>query len=77
MRVTESSIISERAYSIWEREGRPAGKALEHWLQAEAELNGRVDVPKSTASQRDLVEAAQTAKPAARKTPRKRSGRKS
>jgi hypothetical protein len=34
------STISARAYSIWEREGRPDGKALSHWLQAEAELIG-------------------------------------
>jgi len=30
--------IRERAYEIWERAGRPAGKAVEHWLQAEAEI---------------------------------------
>ncbi|GIK83260.1 MAG: hypothetical protein BroJett024_43650 [Alphaproteobacteria bacterium] len=30
--------IRERAYLLWEREGRPEGKALEHWLCAEAEL---------------------------------------
>ncbi|MGC2412021.1 MAG: DUF2934 domain-containing protein [Stellaceae bacterium] len=28
----------ERAYEIWERAGRPEGKASEHWLQAEAEI---------------------------------------
>jgi len=26
------------AYGIWEREGRPVGRDLEHWLQAEAIL---------------------------------------
>ncbi len=26
------------AYLIWEREGRPAGRAKEHWLQAETQL---------------------------------------
>ena len=30
--------IRERAYVIWEREGRPQGRELEHWLQAESEL---------------------------------------
>ena len=25
-----------RAYAIWEAEGRPDGRALEHWLAAEA-----------------------------------------
>jgi hypothetical protein len=30
--------IRERSYIIWERQGRPQGKDLEHWLQAKAEL---------------------------------------
>ena len=30
--------IRERAHEIWEREGRPADKSLEHWLKAEAEI---------------------------------------
>ena len=30
--------IRERAYAIWEHEGHPEGKALDHWLQAEAEI---------------------------------------
>jgi hypothetical protein len=30
--------IAERAYLIWEREGRPEGKHLEHWRRAELEL---------------------------------------
>jgi hypothetical protein len=30
--------IRERAYAIWEREGRPHGKDLEHWRRAEAEI---------------------------------------
>ena len=29
---------AEYAYFIWLRTGCPEGKALEHWLQAEAEL---------------------------------------
>ncbi len=29
--------IEERAYALWESEGRPEGRALDHWLQAEAE----------------------------------------
>ena len=33
-------VIRRRAYTIWEREGRPAGKSAEHWLRAEAELHG-------------------------------------
>jgi hypothetical protein len=30
--------IRERAYQIWEAEGRPDGKDLDHWLRAEAEV---------------------------------------
>jgi hypothetical protein len=33
--------ISHRAYEIWEREGRPEGCDLRHWLQAEQELGIR------------------------------------
>jgi len=27
--------IAKRAYALWEREDRPAGKDIEHWLRAE------------------------------------------
>ena len=30
--------IQRRAYLIWEQAGKPAGRALEHWVQAEAQL---------------------------------------
>ena len=30
--------IRERSYLIWEREGRPQGRNLEHWLAAKAEI---------------------------------------
>ena len=30
--------VRERAYAIWEREGRPEGGAERHWTQAEGEL---------------------------------------
>ena len=31
--------IGERAYAIWEEEGRPEGRDLDHWLRAEADLD--------------------------------------
>lgn len=31
--------IAERAYQLWETEGRPYGRDLDHWFQAETELN--------------------------------------
>jgi hypothetical protein len=30
--------VALRAYEIWEREGRPAGRDQEHWSLAESEL---------------------------------------
>ncbi len=32
------SDVEIRAFEIWEREGRPHGKALEHWDQAVTEI---------------------------------------
>jgi len=29
--------LRDRAYFIWEREGRPHGRAFDHWLQAKRE----------------------------------------
>ena len=34
--------IRMRAYDLYERQGKRAGHALEHWLQAEEEVLGRV-----------------------------------
>ena len=38
MTAEEEREIRERAYSIWEREGRPHGRELDHRLRAEAEI---------------------------------------
>jgi Protein of unknown function (DUF2934) len=32
--------IQERAYGLWQQEGRPDGRADEHWFRAEAEVAG-------------------------------------
>jgi hypothetical protein len=37
---TADDLIREAAYFIWEREGRPAGRALDHWGRAVAETSG-------------------------------------
>ena len=36
--IFSSDEIAERAYQIFEREGRMDGRDMEHWLQAEREL---------------------------------------
>lgn len=30
--------VEERAYALWEIEGRPQGRELAHWLKAESEV---------------------------------------
>jgi len=32
--------VKARAYALWENEGRPDGRHLEHWLRASQELAG-------------------------------------
>ena len=35
--------VSEAAYFIWEKEGHPHGRDLDHWLRAEHEVRRLVD----------------------------------
>lgn len=45
--------IAERAYRIWEAEGKPSGREMEHWLRAEAEAGAEEEtaaLPKMSAS---------------------------
>jgi hypothetical protein len=37
--------IAERAYNIWETNGRPDGRDIEFWLQAETEINQKQQQP--------------------------------
>lgn len=36
--------VRERAFEIWQREGEPAGRHLENWLQAKAEIERETGV---------------------------------
>lgn len=36
-------LIRERAYALWEADGRPEGRELDYWLQAEQELGNLSD----------------------------------
>jgi Protein of unknown function (DUF2934) len=38
--------IRERAYEIWEEEGRPDGKDLDHWRRAELEISSADEAAK-------------------------------
>jgi hypothetical protein len=42
--------IARRAYAIFEQEGRPEGRELEHWLRAEAQLNAAPQSPTTTSA---------------------------
>ena len=53
--------IRERAYHIWEREGRPDGRALNHWLEAQ------------TVETIDLLQSASGAPAANRRSATKRA----
>jgi hypothetical protein len=35
--------IRERAHQIWEEQGRPEGRELEHWHEAERQLHEGLD----------------------------------
>ncbi|MBV8190962.1 MAG: DUF2934 domain-containing protein [Alphaproteobacteria bacterium] len=37
--------IAERAYTLWESEGKPEGRDVEHWSQAEAEIMASSSLP--------------------------------
>ena len=52
--------VRERAYAIWEREGRPEGGADRHWAQAEAELRAE----ERGGTEAPAVEAVRTAREA-------------
>ena len=47
MAITEEQ-IRRRAHQMWEAEGRPEGRAEEHWRAAEAEIRGTADKDKMT-----------------------------
>ncbi|MBB5985038.1 DUF2934 domain-containing protein [Sphingobium lignivorans] len=52
--------IKDRAYAIWEAEGRPEGRSQDHWLRAEQELDGDA-APSIDAAQQAVAEQPETA----------------
>ena len=57
----ESKDVQERAYQIWEAEGRPQGRDFDHWVRAERELSGPV-APAKTRARRTGTTTASTTK---------------
>jgi hypothetical protein len=60
--VKQETLIRERAYAIWEEEGRPGGREWDHWERASYEILARIGV----------VEEMRLPKPKARKTVKSR-----
>jgi hypothetical protein len=53
--------IQERSYFIWESEGRPHGRHLEHWMRAETELCAlSAPAPKRARAKRATASKADT-----------------
>ena len=42
--------VAERAYAIWESSGKPEGRDMEHWFQAEAEASNGSKPRRKTAA---------------------------
>jgi hypothetical protein len=53
--------IRDRAYSIWEKEGRPEGQEVEHWLRACQEVAAEEGSP--AASEGSSAESAEAEAP--------------
>jgi hypothetical protein len=60
--------IRRRAYQMWEREGRPVGRELSHWLQAEMELSGEFTTEALKSSQTTKRPKGNTAPKTTRQT---------
>jgi hypothetical protein len=88
MTIDNETKVRERAYYIWEREGRPQGRELQHWQTALRELSsetnssngagGKSTLPRASGKSRigSMVAKAKDAldgtPTAAKPTPRKR-----
>jgi hypothetical protein len=59
--------IKERAYQLWVQEGRPHGRDLEHWLQAERTLGASAEAAGNPSQKAAATPRKRAARP--RKTP--------
>jgi hypothetical protein len=66
--MSREQIIRDTAYAIWQAEGRPEGRDVEHWRQAEervAASTGEPSVAKKPAKGKVSATASDKPKPAA------------
>ncbi|EJJ29999.1 DUF2934 domain-containing protein [Rhizobium sp. CF142] len=66
--------IRQRAYEIWEQEGRPHGEDLKHWLQAFQEIAASVETDGQSAKKPRSRKAATADTPAKPKGATKAKG---
>jgi hypothetical protein len=65
----EEMRIRERAYALWEEEGRPQGREFDHWVRARSEIAGMMAAIIENAPRVEKKAASRkAAKPRARKT---------
>jgi hypothetical protein len=55
--------IRQRAYEIWEREGRPDGEDMRHWLQAFQEIAASADADSQPAGKSRAKKTTSADKP--------------
>jgi len=53
--------ISEKAYRLWETEGQPQGRDIDHWVQAEHEVSGSTQTETRVSTQANEGEGNRTA----------------
>ena len=68
MKADRLTRIRERAYAIWEAEGRPHGRDVEHWARAANEIDAE-DRREAAAVRARRGSAARQAEPAAAEKP--------
>jgi hypothetical protein len=70
MYLAEEAAIRERAYAIWEEEGRPEGREWDHWVRASREILARMPAPAQAGARSETPAAVAAARPnAARRSP--------
>ncbi|WP_181832466.1 DUF2934 domain-containing protein [Bosea caraganae] len=83
--MSREQIVKDTAYAIWEAEGKPHGRAEEHWRQAEARVTAslatgkpkaKIAAGKAKATTPAKGDATEVSKEAAAKPPAKAAATK-
>ena len=68
MSESREQAVRERAYALWEQDGRPDGRSVAHWSQAEMEIAVEQALAAQALAAQDKVKAVKTRR---RKSPAK------